>query len=137
MRKTYVLSIISLLIVILLSACSKWVAYPIELPASDDVASISIVSGDITVSCTDEEWIGEVMSVLMDMKPTSKLSVNDFPTVEDYITIYLNCFDNTNKRVFFYEEHGQEYVEQAYLGIYRPDPSLGIQIRDLLESLDE
>ena len=77
------------------------------------------------------------MSVLMDVKPTSKLSVNDFPAVEDYITIYLNCFDNTNKRMFFYKEHGQEYVEQAYLGIYRPDPSLGIQIRDLLESLDE
>lgn len=137
MRKTYIASIISLLIVILFSACSKRVAYPIELPALDDVESISIVSGDITVSCTDTERIGEVMSVLMDVKPTSKLSINDAPTVEGYITIYLNCFDNTNKRVFFYEEQGQEYVEQAYLGIYIPDSSLGIQIRDLLKSFEE
>lgn len=76
-------------------------------------------------------------ALLTDVKATSKASTNDFPTVGGYITFYLNCSDNTSTRVFFYEEHGQEYVEQAYLGIYRPDSSLDTKIRDLLDSLDE
>lgn len=133
--KKNVLSIgISLLMVIVLSSCSVWKTYPIELPESDDVISISVVSGDKTVSCTDEIQIEEIMSILADMKATSKASINDFPAVGDYITINLNCFDNTSKRLFFYEENGEEYVEQAYLGIYKPTSSFGMYIRDLLES---
>ena len=137
MRKTYVLSIISLLIVIVLSSCSVWKTYPIELPETDDVVSISVVSGDRTVSCIDEVRIENIMFALADMKATSKASTNDFPAVWNYITINLYCLDNTSKKLFFYEEHGQEYVEQAYLGIYKPESSLGVEIRDLLESLDE
>lgn len=133
MGKNVLSVVISMLIIILLSSCSVWKTYPVELPESDDVTSISVASGDKTVSCTDKEWIEAIMSVLADMKATGKASTNDFPAVGDYITIYLNCFDNTNKRLFFYEENGKEYVEQAYLGIYKPASSLGIQIRDLLE----
>ena len=117
MRKKCIILMISLLIVTLLSSCSVWKTYPIELPEPDDVTSISVASGDKTVSCTDKEWIENIMSVLTDVKATSKASTNDFPTVGGYITLYLNCSDNTSTRVFFYEEHGQEYVEQAYLGI--------------------
>ena len=136
MKRIYVFPIISLLIVILLSACSSKVADPVVLPTTDDVTSITVVSEDTTATSTDKEWMGEVMSILMDMTATSKVSVNDFPSVDDYITINLNCSDDTVTTIFFYEERGKEYVEQSYQGIYEPDPALGTKITELLKSLD-
>ena len=136
MKRIYVFPIISLLIVILLSACSSKVADSVVLPTTDDVTSITVVSGDTTATSTDKEWMGEVMSILMDMTATSKVSVNDFPSVDDYITINLNCSDDTVTTIFFYEERGKEYVEQSYQGIYEPDPALGTKITELLKSLD-
>lgn len=136
MKRIYVFPIISLLIVILLSACSSKVADSVVLPTTDDVTSITVVSGDTTATSTDKEWMGEVMSILMDMTATSKVSVNDFPSVDDYITINLNCSDDTVTTIFFYEEQGKEYVEQSYQGIYEPDPALGTKITELLKSLD-
>ena len=136
MKRIYVFPIISLLIVILLSACSSKVADPVVLPTADDVSSITVVSGDTTATSTNKEWMGEVMSILMDMTATSKVSVNDFPSVDDYITINLNCSDDTVTTIFFYEERGKEYVEQSYQGIYEPDPALGTIITELLKSLD-
>lgn len=136
MKRIYVFPIISLLIFILLSACSSKEADPVVLPTTDDVTSITVVSGDTTATSTDKEWMGEVMSILMDMTATSKVSVNDFPSVDDYITINLNCSDDTVTTIFFYEEQGKEYVEQSYQGIYEPDPALGTKITELLKSLD-
>ena len=136
MKRIYVFPIISLLIVILLSACSSKVADPVVLPTTDDVTSITVVSEDTTATSTDKEWMGEVMSILIDMTATSKVSVNDFPSVDDYITINLNCSDDTVTTIFFYEEQGKEYVEQSYQGIYEPDPALGTKITELLKSLD-
>ena len=136
MKRIYVFPIISLLIVILLSACSSKVADSVVLPTTDDVTSITVVSGDTTATSTDKEWMGEVMSILMDMTATSKVSVNDFLSVDDYITIHLNCSGDTVKTIFFYEERGKEYIEQPYQGIYEPAPTLGIKITELLKSLD-
>lgn len=129
---------ISLFMTILLSACSsKKTADAIVLPATEDMVSISIVSGDMTATCIDEEQIEEFMSILADMEPTAKSSVNDFPVVDDYVTINFNCSDDTIKTVFFYEDNGKQYVEQPYQGIYIPASALGARITDLLDSIDE
>ena len=137
MKGIYAFPILSLLIVILLSACSSKVADPIILPMTEDVTSITVVSGDTTATSIDEEWMGEVMSILMDMTATSTESVNDSPDVDDYITFHLNCSDDTIKTIFFYEEHGKVYVEQPYQGIYEPAPALSTKITELLKSLDK
>ena len=129
MKRIYVFPIISLLIVILLSACSSKVADPVVLPTTDDVTSITVVSEDTTATSTDKEWMGEVMSILMDMTATSKVSVNDFPSVDDYITINLNCSDDTVTTIFFYEEQGKEYVEQSYQGIYEQTQHLAQKLQ--------
>lgn len=50
MKRIYAFPIISLLIVILLSACSSKVADPIILPMTEDVTSITVVSGDTTAT---------------------------------------------------------------------------------------
>lgn len=136
MKKMYMIFIMSLFI--LLSACSsKELADPIVLPASDDVTSITIVSGGITATSIDDEWMGEVMSILMDMESTAISSDYDAPRVEDYIIINFNCSDDTIKTIFFYEDDGKQYVEQPYQGIYIPAPALEVKITSLLESLDK
>ena len=137
MKKRIALYIISLIVVFLLSACSSQkVADPIVLPELGDLTSISVVSGDITATSIDKQWMADIMTILSDMESTSQSSINDVPNVEGYITINLNCSDGSVKTVFFYEENGKEYVEQPYQGIYMPASELGGKITELLESLD-
>lgn len=137
MKKRIALYIISLIVVFLLSACSSQkVADPIVLPELGDLTSISVVSGDITATSIDKQWMADIMTILTDMESTSQSSINDVPNVEGYITINLNCSDGSEKTVFFYEENGKEYVEQPYQGIYMPASELGGKITELLESLD-
>ena len=137
MNKRISLYIISLIVVFLLSACSSQkVADPIVLPELGDLTSISVVSGDITATSIDKQWMADIMTILTDMESTSQSSINDVPNVEGYITINLNCSDGSVKTVFFYEENGKEYVEQPYQGIYMPASELGGKITELLESLD-
>ena len=137
MKKRIALYIISLIVVFLLSACSSQkVADPIVLPELGDLTSISVVSGDITATSIDKQWMADIMTILTDMESTSQSSINDVPNVEGYITININCSDGSVKTVFFYEENGKEYVEQPYQGIYMPASELGGKITELLESLD-
>ena len=135
--KKYILLLIGMIVSILLSACeSTTKAAPVVLPAAEDIISISVSDDHAAAICTDGELTGEIISILMDMEPTSKSSVNDFPDVDDYIKIDLNCSDDTVQTVYFYEENGTEYVEQPYQGIYIPDPALHTIIVDLLSEAD-
>ena len=137
MKKRIAMHIISLIVVFLLSACSSQkVADPIVLPEAGDLTSISVVSGDITATSIDEQWMADFMAILTDMESTSQSSISDAPNVEGYIIINLNCSDGSVKTVFFYEKNGKEYVEQPYQGIYIPASELGEKITELLESLD-
>ena len=135
MKKRFGFYMTTLMIVILFSGCAlNRKADPIILPAAEDLTSISVVSGDMTAASDDEQWIAEFIALLADMESTSLWSINDAPTVKEYIMINLNCCDGTIKTVFFYEENGKEYVEQPYQGIYRPASELGVRITELLES---
>ena len=106
------------------------------MPELGNLTSISVVSGDITATSIDKQWMADFMTILTDMESTSQSSINDVPNVEGYITINLNCSDGSVKTVFFYEKNGKEYVEQPYQGIYMPVSELGEKITELLESLD-
>jgi len=137
MKKKMALHIISLIVVCLLSACSSQkVADPIVLPEAEDLTSISVVSGDLTATSTDKQWMADFMAILTDMESTSQSSITEDPNVEGEIMINLNCSDGPGKTVFFYEKNGKEYVEQPYQGVYMPAPELGEKITELLESLD-
>lgn len=137
MKKRIALYIISLMVVVLFSACSSQkVADPIILPDVEDLTSISVVSGDKTATYIDEQWMADFMAILTDMESTSQPSINEDPNVKEYITINFNCSDGSVKTVLFYEKNGKEYVEQTYQGIYMPAPELGEKITELLESLD-
>ena len=98
------------------------------------MTSISVVSGDITATSIDEQWMADFMAILTDVESTSQPSINEDPNVKEYITINFNCSDGSVKTVLFYEKNGEEYVEQTYQGIYMPAPELGEKITELLES---
>ena len=135
--KKYMLLSIGMMMCMLLSACGLSAkADPIVLPATEDIISISVSDDNATATCTDEEQIGEIMSILKDMESTSKASVNDAPDVDEYVKIDFHCSDDTVTTVFFYENSGTQYVEQPYQGIYIPAPALNTIISDLLSEAD-
>lgn len=102
MKKRMALYIISLMAVVLLSACSSQkVADPIILPDVEDLTSISIVSGDKTDTSIDGQWMEDFMAILTDMESTSQPSINEDPNVKEYITINFNCSDGSVKTVLF------------------------------------
>ena len=91
--KKCMLFLVAMMMSILLSACmSTEKSDPIVLPEEENVISISLSDNNATATCTDREQIGEILSILMDMESTSKLSVNDSPGVDDYIKIELYIF---------------------------------------------
>lgn len=136
MKKHMLLSI-GMMMCIFLSACGTSAkADPIVLPATENIISISVSDDNATATCTDGEQIGEIMSILMDMEPTSKSSVNDSPDVDEYVKIDFHCSDDTVTTIFFYEKSGTQYVEQPYQGIYIPAPALKTIVSDLLSEAD-
>ncbi len=123
----------------LLTACGKQ-GNPIVLPDREEIVSIDVSDGEKTGFSPNteeeaEEFISEFLSILMDMETTNKESITDAPANKDYITINLYCEDKTTT-LFYYKDKGTEYVEQPYQGIYKPAPTLGLHITEMLDSAD-
>lgn len=142
-KKLYHIICACSLIVFLLCACGKqqYQGNPIVLPAREDIVSIGVSDGDkYAVSPNTEiestEFINEFLSILMDMDTTDKQSITDAPANKDYIIISINCIEDKNTMLFYYKDKGIEYVEQPYQGIYKPAPTLGYYITEMLDSAD-
>ena len=118
-----------------ISACSPFpVAEPAVLPPAEQVRTVSVERDGAAADCGDREQIGELLSILADMEPTNRQSVQDVPQADAYTSIH---FENTEGRVytfFYYETDGTDYVEQPYQGIYKPAPAFGELLDSLLES---
>lgn len=134
-------NIIGLCIIIstMLCACGEK-GNPIILPDREDIISIGVSDGEKYAMSPNTEkeadaFIGEFLSVLMDMEVTNKESITDAPVNVEYIEISLNC-DDKNTTLFYYKDKGNEYVEQPYQGIYKPAPALGLYITEMFNSTD-
>ena len=65
----------------------------------------------------ENEELGIVLQSIDNVKPTRKMSTNDYPTVETYYIIEIL----SSVRVysyFIYKENSQVYIEVPYEGIY-------------------
>lgn len=140
-KKLYHIVCLCSFISIVLCACGKQ-GNPIVLPDREDIISIGVSDGEKYGFSpnTEEEadaFIDEFLAVLMDMHITDKQSVTDVPTDKDYITISLNCDDETTT-LFYYIEKDIEYIEQPYQGIYEVASSLGLSryITEMFASAD-
>ena len=118
-----------------MSACSlSPAAEPAVLPPEESVQTVSIKRDGETTDCGSQEQIGELLSILADMEPTGKQSVQDVPQAEEYTSIHFEDIEDHDYALFYYEKDGTDYVEQPYQGIYEPDPALGVLLDEILES---
>lgn len=118
--RTCVLLII-LCLCFVLTACNK--ADPITVPAADDIISITVTSGEESITYDDIEWISQVISGISDANPTTKQSVQDVPQVDNYIQIGIKL-DKGTTILFIYQDGERCYIEQPYEGIYEIDSKL-------------
>ena len=133
MRK-YKIILSVLLVLAMITACGKK-GDPVILPDTSDVTSIELRSGSTSAISIDPDYIENFMGLLSDMEITNQESINDAPSVDDYLSIRIHCDDQTSE-VFFYQKKNTDYVEQPYQGIYKPSPALHEAITELLDSLD-
>ena len=118
-----------------MSACSpSALAEPAVLPPEESVQTVSVERDGETADCGNKEQIGELLSILLDMKPTDRQSVQDVPQADAYTSIHFEDTEGRVYTIFYYETDGTDYVEQSYQGIYKPAPALGELLDSLLES---
>ena len=116
-------------------ACSpSAVAEPAVLPLEENVRTVSIERDRETADCGNKEQIGELLSILLDMKPTDRQSVQDVPQADAYTSIHFEDTEGRVYTIFHYEMNGTDYVEQSYQEIYKPAPALGELLGSLLKS---
>ena len=118
-----------------MSACSpSALAEPAVLPPEESVQTVSIERDGETADCGNKEQIGELLSILLDMKPTDRQSVQDVPQEDEYTSIHFKDTEDHVYTLFYYEKDSMDYVEQPYQRIYEPAPTLGVLLDELLES---
>ena len=118
-----------------MSACSpSALAEPAVLPPEESVQTVSIERDGETADCGNKEQIGELLSILLDMKPTDRQSVQDVPQEDEYTSIHFKDTEDHVYTLFYYEKDSMDYVEQPYQRIYEPAPALGVLLDELLES---
>lgn len=123
-----------LLLLGIITACRRK-GNPIVLPDTADINSIEINHGDTSAISIDPDYIEEFMELLSNMEITNQESIQDAPSVDDYVPIIFHC-DDSSSEIYFYQKKDVCYVEQPYQGIYKPDSKLSEMITELLDSLD-
>ncbi|MCM1087184.1 MAG: DUF5301 domain-containing protein [Muribaculaceae bacterium] len=139
-KKVYSSIYLWCLAVITLCACGKQ-GNPIVLPDREEIISIGVSDGENVGYLPNtegeaDEFIDEFLGILMDMEVTNKEPVNEATVTADYIEISLNCTDK-NIILFYYKDEDIEYVAQPYQGIYKPAPTLGFYITEMLNEADD
>lgn len=121
MNKHSIYTILGCIVALFLFGCEKK-AEPIVLPPIEQISSIEIAGGIQDLIVTDVDVIASIVHKIDEAAPTSKPSVQDVPTVSEYIRIDF-ISDGNLSSVFLYEENSKLYVEQAYHGVFETDES--------------
>lgn len=124
MKRIIILFPVCLILLFVFGCTAAKKADPPVLPESSEVRSIRIEKGGESTVHTDEEYIYEFVALLTGLEAANKESIQDYPYVDEYITIHLNSSDEADTTLFFYEENGRKYLEQPYQGIYLSVPAL-------------
>lgn len=116
MKKT-VLPLLALACCLSLAACGKKAA-PIVLPEPEKILSIDVTAGETVFTWEDSQWVRQVIEGISHSTPTRRQSVQDTPTVKEYIRIDFHHQPSGTSTLFAYADRGKFYVEQPYQGIY-------------------
>ena len=81
------------------------------------IKSISLMRDDNSFAVVENQDIGIILQNIDSVIPTRKMSVNDYPTGEEYTKISCVCSDKTYT-YYLYEKNGTTYLEVPYEGVY-------------------
>ena len=123
MKKPLLITLLLILIVlVLISGCLFIdrlfpIANPLKSPSLVDISSISISFEAKSVEVLPHDF-EKLLLLIVENRPTRKMSVNDTPYVDEYFIITINT-ENRQYRYFLYEHNGRAYLESPYEGVYR------------------
>ena len=136
MREKNVLEIKKTLRLVILAAIALAVALiaglalnrvnALKLPSTEDVLSVSMNQyiersevGEIVL--TDKSVMNDIFKALSGATKTMRQSIHDYPVSKDYFVIRVQL-EGEQRTLCLYTE-GVDYIEEPYIGIYRPKAS--------------
>lgn len=120
MLKRNVLFVFILFLVFVFGVEQGQRAEPMMLPPSDKICSVVLMRNNEIMTYTDDQWIHDFVTAVLEAEPTAQQSVQDVPDAKNYLKIDIMCGDDINT-CFLYQEKGNYYLEQPYQGIYKTD----------------
>ena len=128
MKKSKIIIISCLIFVVLLFASAYLIydslfpkASPIDIPDLEQEQSIIVEIPDGTSYEDKHDGVLDthrcILHKIQWARPTRIMSVNDYPTGEEYTKISCVCSDKTYT-YYLYEKNGTTYLEVPYEGVY-------------------
>ena len=93
-------------------------AEPVKCPDIEKITIISITQDNGNSVLVETADYGELLQNICKTEPTRMLSVNEFPSVENYYIINIDT-EEREYRYFLYVEDSQVYIESPYEGVYK------------------
>ena len=114
-------------------------SYCLNLPAIEDVSSITLEQNEKSIVINNLEEIKDIIDVLNGVKRVTKEnSIQDAPVnVDDEIKIDFEFKESGTSTVFVYEKNDKCYIEQPYNGIYRISPDEYNSIEKYIRNSDD
>ena len=122
MKKKHFLVIIGLIIIAILLKIRPNNEGP-SIPKADDVKSLSLIKiandrGVEKQTIKENNDIENFLQLLENSKLAKEQSISDFPNKDEFILVSIKMAEGDYIRNTIYEDDGNLYFEQAYVGIY-------------------
>lgn len=136
--KKYIGMLVALVCILGLTACGGDKQVELLLPNVENIIKFEVTENGSNVSnkITSKEEIAKIITEINEhSKSTNKESLNDHPTnVDSYIimTFYYHNAENEQEQggIYLYQEKGNSYVEQPYVGIWKLEDEVFFWIRE-------
>lgn len=94
-----------------------------DLPELEKVDQIEISNGDSSYKIDSKDKIDNIIKSLEEVRSTKRQSTNDYPNVDEYITIGIQKDDNVHT-YYIYDKDDKFYIEEPYVGIWELDDEI-------------
>lgn len=117
MKRSIVVCVLIISFIFLISCKNKEIKKP-DLPDIENVVSMSLEFDGECETVEEKEWIKTILSDFSTAKTTDLPTLNDVPTVENYVLIYFVTTQGKSINMYVYENEDKYYLEQAYYGVF-------------------
>lgn len=117
MKRSIVVCVLIISFIFLIFCKNKEIKKP-DLPDIENVVSMSLEFDGECEAVEDREWIKTILSDFSTAKITDLPTLNDVPTVENYVLIYFVTTQGKSINTYVYANEDKYYLEQAYCGVF-------------------